>query len=402
MKVMNCIINLFLFLQVVSLGSADVLAVPPFNISKESILKYLSLDNINLDLPALYVFGDNFVDAGNNNYLHNSFIQSNYPPYGIDFGGKPTGRYTNGRTVADFIGKKLISPNLHFHVKILIPLFNRAAHFVGLPFPPPVLSLSEEDRRVPQTGLNYASGYTGINEIYGKPYGRLRHKQMPAMKEQVKLFKKTTKKLQREFGSKQSFSNYMSKSLFFINTISYDLDSAWEGMRYAYSDYYYSLLILKDFSDHLQTLYRLGARKIVVNNASPIGCQPHLNKGGDCDKAANERALFFNPMLFNFTKDLQSTLPGLQIVLVDLYKIFEDVFKSPASYGFTEVKSPCCSKTDLNDRCIPNVELCKDRSSYVFFDAINPTETMHFIWARRLLKDSSVSYPINLIQLIQS
>ncbi|KAL4387002.1 hypothetical protein GQ457_09G024100 [Hibiscus cannabinus] len=282
-----------------SLGSADVVAVPPFNISKDSIMKYLSLDNINLDVPALYVFGDNFVDAGNNNYLHIPDIQSNYSPYGIDFGGKPTGRYTNGRTVADFI-----------------------AQFTGLPFPPPVLSLSKEDKIVPQTGLNYASGYTGINGIYG----------------------------------------------------------------------------------NLFTLYQLGARKIVVNNAFPIGCQPHLNLGGDCYQGGNERALFFNPMMYNFTKDLSSRLPGLQLVLVDLYKIFEDVFKSPASYGFTQVKSPCCSKIDagITARCIANAELCKDRSKYVFFDAINPTESMHFIWAKRLLKDSTISYPINLIQLIQS
>ncbi|GMI80133.1 hypothetical protein like AT5G37690 [Hibiscus trionum] len=376
MNAMNCILNLFLFLQIVSLGSADVVAVPPFNISKASILKYLSLDNITFDLPALYVFGDNFVDAGNNNYLHIPEIQSNYSPYGIDFGGKPTGRYTNGRTVADFI-----------------------AQFAGLPFPPPVLSLSKQDKRVPQTGLNYASGYSGINWIYGKLWD-----QIPGLKEQVELFGKTRKKLQRQFGCKQSFSNYMSKSLFFINTITFDLDFAWGGMLYAYSEYYYSQLILKDLSDQLQTLYRLGARKIVVNNAFPLGCQPHLNKGGDCYKGGNERALFFNPMLSNFTKDLRSKLPGLQLVLVDLYKIFEDVFESPASYGFTQAKDPCCSQIEqlIAARCIANVELCKDRNSYVFFDAINPTESMHFLWARRLLKDSTVSYPINLIQLIQS
>ncbi|XP_039068812.1 GDSL esterase/lipase At2g04020-like [Hibiscus syriacus] len=123
----------------ISLGFSDVVPVPSFEISKESILKHLSLDNITLDLPALYVFGDNFVDAGNNNYLNLPRIQSTYSPYGIDFDGKPTGRYTNGRTVTDFI-----------------------AQFTGLPFPPPVLSLSKDAKRVPQTGLNYATGFTGI------------------------------------------------------------------------------------------------------------------------------------------------------------------------------------------------------------------------------------------------
>ncbi|XP_039068815.1 GDSL esterase/lipase At2g04020-like [Hibiscus syriacus] len=156
MKVINCILNLFLVFKVVSLGFADVVPVPSFEISKESILKHLSLDNITLDLPALYVFGDNFVDAGNNNYLNFPIIQSNFSPYGIDFDGKPTGRYTNGRTVADFI-----------------------AQFTGLPFPP-VLSLSKDVKRVPQTGLNYATGFTGICRLYDKPFSpEVELKQLP-------------------------------------------------------------------------------------------------------------------------------------------------------------------------------------------------------------------------------
>jgi len=53
--------------------------------------------------PANFVFGDSLVDVGNNNYIA-SLAKSNYPPYGIDF-GRPTGRFTNGRTIIDIIGK---------------------------------------------------------------------------------------------------------------------------------------------------------------------------------------------------------------------------------------------------------------------------------------------------------
>lgn len=77
---------------------------------------------------------------------------------------------------------------------------------------------------------------------------------MPSLKDQVKLFKKTTKKLRSQFGNKKSFLKYMSKSLFFINTISYDLDIEWEGLRYAYSDEYYSQLLLDEFSKNLQVI----------------------------------------------------------------------------------------------------------------------------------------------------
>lgn len=56
-------------------------------------------------VPAMFVFGDSLVDVGNNNYMA-SLSKANYVPNGIDF-GKPTGRYTNGRTIADIVGKFL-------------------------------------------------------------------------------------------------------------------------------------------------------------------------------------------------------------------------------------------------------------------------------------------------------
>lgn len=54
-------------------------------------------------VPALYVFGDSLFDSGNNNLLP-TLAKANFLPYGVNFGRGPTGRFTNGRTVADFIG----------------------------------------------------------------------------------------------------------------------------------------------------------------------------------------------------------------------------------------------------------------------------------------------------------
>lgn len=60
-------------------------------------------------IGASFIFGDSLVDAGNNNYL-STLSKANIAPNGIDFkasGGKPTGRYTNGRTIGDIVGKPL-------------------------------------------------------------------------------------------------------------------------------------------------------------------------------------------------------------------------------------------------------------------------------------------------------
>lgn len=55
------------------------------------------------NVTANFVFGDSLVDVGNNNYIP-SLSKENFYPNGIDF-GRPTGRYTNGRTIVDIIGK---------------------------------------------------------------------------------------------------------------------------------------------------------------------------------------------------------------------------------------------------------------------------------------------------------
>ena len=61
---------------------------------------------------ALYVIGDSLVDSGNNNYLPTK-VKSNFAPYGSDFeGGKPTGRFSNGKTIADYIGKNMQIANV--------------------------------------------------------------------------------------------------------------------------------------------------------------------------------------------------------------------------------------------------------------------------------------------------
>lgn len=59
----------------------------------------------NSSVSAIFVFGDSTVDPGNNNYLPTVF-RSDFPPYGRDFlQHRPTGRFTNGRLVTDFVGK---------------------------------------------------------------------------------------------------------------------------------------------------------------------------------------------------------------------------------------------------------------------------------------------------------
>lgn len=62
----------------------------------------------NNSVSTVLIFGDSTVDSGNNNYINTPF-RSNFPPYGSDFDNRsPTGRFTDGRLVTDYIGKFFI------------------------------------------------------------------------------------------------------------------------------------------------------------------------------------------------------------------------------------------------------------------------------------------------------
>lgn len=76
-------------------------------------LFYLSFNSSEAQMvPAVFVFGDSLVDVGNNDYLPISIAKANFPHNGIDFPTKkPTGRFSNGKNAADYIGKSYYTFN---------------------------------------------------------------------------------------------------------------------------------------------------------------------------------------------------------------------------------------------------------------------------------------------------
>lgn len=86
-------------------------------------------NNVQAKVPALFTFGDSIFDPGNNDFIPTS-VRANNPPYGQDFmGGKPTGRFSNGKLSADFIcmyGTHLVS-SFHNFFLTFIPCFHK--HF---------------------------------------------------------------------------------------------------------------------------------------------------------------------------------------------------------------------------------------------------------------------------------
>lgn len=63
---------------------------------------------------ALFIFGDSFFDSGNNNYISTTTLdQANFWPYGETYFNFPTGRFSDGRLISDFIGRVVYNSNLN-------------------------------------------------------------------------------------------------------------------------------------------------------------------------------------------------------------------------------------------------------------------------------------------------
>lgn len=67
------------------------------------VVKPPTLSKGQQQVPCIFFMGDSLIDNGNNNNLL-TFSKANYSPYGIDYPNGPTGRFSNGENMADFLG----------------------------------------------------------------------------------------------------------------------------------------------------------------------------------------------------------------------------------------------------------------------------------------------------------
>ncbi|KAL5582058.1 hypothetical protein UlMin_014500 [Ulmus minor] len=321
--------------------------------------------------PALYVFGDSLFDSGNNNVLATA-AKADYLPYGIDFPQGVTGRFTNGKTVADFIAEQL-----------------------GLPYAPPYMSLRES---AGLTGFNYASGSCGILPTTGLRFGKCL-----SIKDQIDLFHLTTKtKLSRHFKNPDDLAHYLSKSIFIFSTANNDYINNYLEQRSAtrktYSPQSFAQLLVDDLAQQFEKLYRLGARKVIMFEIGPIGCMPtfarKINHNGKCVEEINEITSYFNQKLRPMLQNLTSTLRGSNFVLGHANWLGYDAIQNPSKYGLVDSSNPCCrSWLNGTSGCIPLLKPCLGTNNHFFWDAFHLTQSACSIIATRCFNDSSVCSP---------
>ncbi|XP_031490479.1 GDSL esterase/lipase At1g71250-like [Nymphaea colorata] len=332
--------------------------------------------------PAVLVFGDSLVDNGNNNYLE-SLAKSDFPPYGVDFPQGPTGRFSNGKTIIDFI-----------------------CEMIGIPYLPPFVDPNTTGKKI-LAGVNFASAAAGILDDTGLNYG-----ERISLSEQVVNFESMLEELRNETG--EEFERYMGKAVVvlvfgsndYINN--YLMPSLYPS-SYNYNPQAYGDLLIQHYTRQILALHSLGLRKFAIAGVGPLGCIPNqlakedVRNGSSCAARVNDMAILFNNGLASLVNDLNSNHSDAAFTYIDVYRIVGEMLNSPATYGFTVRDRGCCGvDTDQGQiDCIPLTPPCQNRSEYVFWDAFHPTEAANRVLAQRVYAGpSSDCYPINVSQLL--
>ncbi|KAG5033548.1 hypothetical protein GLYMA_06G324200v4 [Glycine max] len=329
-------------------------------------------------VPALFIFGDSLIDNGNNNNLP-SFAKANYYPYGIDFNGGPTGRFSNGYTMVDEIAELLGLP--------LIPAYTEASGNQVL------------------HGVNYASAAAGILDATGRNFvGRIPFDQ------QLRNFENTLNQITGNLGA-DYMATALARCIFFVGMGSNDYLNNYLMPNYPtrnqYNGQQYADLLVQTYSQQLTRLYNLGARKFVIAGLGEMGCIPSIlaqSTTGTCSEEVNLLVQPFNENVKTMLGNFNNNLPGARFIFADSSRMFQDILLNARSYGFAVVNRGCCGigRNRGQITCLPFQTPCPNRRQYVFWDAFHPTEAVNILMGRMAFNGNpNFVYPINIRQLAE-
>lgn len=322
----------------------------------------------NSKIPAIIVFGDSTVDPGNNNYIP-CLLKSDFPPYGRDLpGGRPTGRFSNGRIPPDYLAEAI---GLH----VMVPAYLD-----------PKKSISDL-----AVAVSFASAGTGYDNATAAILNVL-----PLWKE-VEYYKEYQRRLRSYLGSKKA-NVIIREALYLVSIgtndflVNYDI---FPTRKAHYSKDQYEDFLLDIAENFIRDIYVLGARKIVYTGLGPIGCVPlertvNILESHGCREEYNTVAKNYNVKLQKLLLKLNAELPGIKAIFSNPYEPVEQIVQNPRKYGFEETSKACCGtgSFELGFLCNKDTPFtCPDADKYLFWDSFHPTDKANHIISEYVIKN---------------
>ncbi|KAM6573699.1 hypothetical protein CsatA_017779 [Cannabis sativa] len=264
-------------------------------------------------VPGIFIFGDSVVDVGNNNNIP-TLIKANFAPYGRDFNNsKPTGRFSNGKLVIDFLADQL-------------------------QFDEYQIAYLSDDAKVGNNllrGANFASAGSGYYDLTSNLNFAI------SLSKQIENYDQYQARVVQMVGEANA-SSIFSNGIHILCTGSSDFIQNYyinPILQATYSTNQFSEILLQNYSTFVTSLYRMGARKIGVTTLPPIGCVPAaitmfgLGRRDDCIERLNYDAISFNRRLNMISQSLINRLQGFKLIIFDVYTPLYDLVNNPAENG---------------------------------------------------------------------
>jgi phospholipase/lecithinase/hemolysin len=144
---------------------------------------------------------------------------------------------------------------------------------------------------------------------------------------------------------------------------------------------------LRSIGENIFDLWSAGATKFLILNAPDLSLTPAIQR---LDGASPGAAQLARALSAGFNLGLQGDprtpepdgvlpslagLPGIELIVLDLYSKVYEIVGSPAGFGLSNVNTACIT---------PNVAPfhCQNFDEYLFWDGIHPTSAAHAIIAQ--------------------
>ncbi|CAM6125605.1 unnamed protein product [Calypogeia fissa] len=339
--------------------------------------------------PAIFNFGDSTSDTGG---IHASFPGSTpaeFLPYGETYFGKAGVRYSDGRLLIDFVALGL-----------------------GLNFIDPYLQSITSNF---EQGSNFATAGATVEDVtYLSPF---------TLTYQVKQFVEFHDNVQAQLTTNPGNVRLPASMTLFGDAL-YTIAIGGNDFTYGYTKGQtpaqvetYLPLVVSGITNAIQTMYNYGAKNFLVWNVEPQGCLPYtltliphaptdLDANG-CLIAYNNAAQFFNGLLKTALANLQTTLVGANVILLDMYQIKIDLLGNLTQNGFVSMTVACCGvpsaynyNTQVNcgssgtvNGVLLTAVTCPDPSQYVVWDGVHNTDAANRYLAHQLFSGNYLIPP---------
>ena len=304
----------------------------------------------------IYVFGDSLVDIGN---LFNTttFAQEPAESLGIDIPVIPPsppyfeGRFSNGQLWIDNLAQELeidLTPSSELSFAspdgaIYSPITLIDGNIVVSPF----FNGNTVDRSVNFAYGSATTGASGTGEL-----GEL----IPGVQQQVDFFITDHLQTNQTADEEALYIFWAGSNDYFVP----DADPE---------------LVVSNIETEIESLYGLGAREFLVLNLPDLGAAPAANNPelAVSPEELSELSSTHNLLLESGIEELEDSLTGIDITLLEIDALFADALANPEEFGLTNVTEPFLDPITF----IPTAGANPDE--YLFFDNIHPTAAVHAI-----------------------